>query len=545
MKKGIKYAGIAAATLLTVAPVVAPVVGSTTQTVQAADANNQKDNSTDSKNVSAFFTQFASKKIDAKTMNAIATMSGYNQDVNYTDFAKGALNASFYGLRSNTVNGDLKMDNAKVNVIALNDQGAVYSASDLKAIFANGNTPDSITLKYTVKYNDKDGKAQSSDNTYTFTTDKTTEDQSSKVEQAKQINATFTTPYIAAVDSSTLDVKLSPSTDLSLTNQNGKAIKVSNITLGGLFNTYSAAKASTPDAKGDYTYSTFKEKGKKYYQAITATVAAGDLGKVADKEVVMSDITTGYQNGTDGYAITINGKDAVANQYVTTDAQPEIASKPAVPGKPAVPAQPAQPSVTGKGDAQPAIPGKPAVPAQPAVPGQDAEPNTITFVREITVGDKKTTPEWTTEKISGQVHTNNKQVPVILTDGTTGTRSLERKTDWITNEKRTNAKGEVQYKVSTSEWVSDSDVTFTADSEKPAEGALTDITVLEGKHTVKINNKNMVYTLFLTNGKQATRGLSGDTLWATDKTAKNAEGKTMYRVSTDEWLVAGDGVEFN
>lgn len=55
-----------------------------------------------------------------------------------------------------------------------------------------------------------------------------------------------------------------------------------------------------------------------------------------------------------------------------------------------------------------------------------------------------------------------------------------------------------------------------------------------------------VYTLYKSNGERVeNRGLNGDSAWMTDRSAKNAKGQTMYRVSTDEWLVAGEGFSIN
>jgi hypothetical protein len=134
-----------------------------------------------------------------------------------------------------------------------------------------------------------------------------------------------------------------------------------------------------------------------------------------------------------------------------------------------------------------------------------------------------------------------------MTDGKASTRSLAAKTDWATDKKRTNAKGEVQYRVSTDEWVNAKDVRFTDGSATttPSTDALTDIQDLQGRHTVTLAGPaGFVYSLFRTDGSRATRGLGGDTAWATDKMAKNSAGQTLYRVSTDEWVVAGEGVTF-
>lgn len=179
--------------------------------------------------------------------------------------------------------------------------------------------------------------------------------------------------------------------------------------------------------------------------------------------------------------------------------------------------------------------------------------NTLTLTRVINVGFDN----WTDSEINGEVSTPvvNMSDPNIVTnlfDGkgnkVTG-RALAQGSDWFTDTKRVNNNtGEVMYRVSTNEWVKASDVSYR-DKDKDTDvdtgegSGLTNVTDLPAGSKITLDGPSgFVYSLFTTDGKAATRGLAGDSVWITDKKASDSEGNVYYRVSTDEWIKSGSGV---
>lgn len=70
--------------------------------------------------------------------------------------------------------------------------------------------------------------------------------------------------------------------------------------------------------------------------------------------------------------------------------------------------------------------------------------------------------------------------------------------------------------------------------------ALTEITGLNGYNVISLKGaSSQIYPLISVLGKKSNRGLAGSTDWYTDKSGKDANGDTYYRVSTDEWVKAG------
>lgn len=101
-----------------------------------------------------------------------------------------------------------------------------------------------------------------------------------------------------------------------------------------------------------------------------------------------------------------------------------------------------------------------------------------------------------------------------------GENTLTSKTLTYTNNTKTNA---------------DEGTTTT----KPT-SALTDITGLNGYNVITLNGaSSQIYPLISVLGKKSNRGLAGSTDWYTDKSGKDANGDTYYRVSTDEWVKSG------
>ena len=127
-------------------------------------------------------------------------------------------------------------------------------------------------------------------------------------------------------------------------------------------------------------------------------------------------------------------------------------------------------------------------------------------------------------------------------------RALAQGTDWFTDTKRVNNNtGEVYYRVSTNEWVKASDVSYADKDDNTGDTAgLTNITDLPSGSTVSLAGpQGFVYSLYKTDGTTGNRGLAGDSAWMTDKQATDSNGNTYYRVSTDEWIMQGTGVTFN
>ena len=181
--------------------------------------------------------------------------------------------------------------------------------------------------------------------------------------------------------------------------------------------------------------------------------------------------------------------------------------------------------------------------------------NSVTLTRVINVG----LDNYTDTKINGVVTTpivniSDKNIVVPLYDGKghqINRRSLAQGTDWFTDTKRVNNNGgEVWYRVSTNEWVKASDVTYadktddsnSGDGDTSADKGLTNIQSLPAGTVVSLGTKGYVYPLFGEDGTRLERGLPGDSEWTADKKATDAEGNTYYRVSSNEWVISGDGV---
>ncbi|MQS89631.1 hypothetical protein [Companilactobacillus mishanensis] len=125
-------------------------------------------------------------------------------------------------------------------------------------------------------------------------------------------------------------------------------------------------------------------------------------------------------------------------------------------------------------------------------------------------------------------------------------RALGQGTDWYTDTKRVNNNtGEVMYRVSTNEWVKAADVAYvdkTTDGGGDTSG-LTNISDLPSGSVIALDGPaGFVYSLYKTDGSTGTRGLAGDSAWQADKKATDKDGNTYYRVSTDEWIMQGSGV---
>ncbi|WP_162253186.1 hypothetical protein, partial [Companilactobacillus versmoldensis] len=151
---------------------------------------------------------------------------------------------------------------------------------------------------------------------------------------------------------------------------------------------------------------------------------------------------------------------------------------------------------------------------------------------------------WTETAQSGVVTVGGSLASLQNDNNEITTRSLAANTAWQTDKFRTNSKtGQVQYRVSTHEWVNASNVSF---AKNGVVSALSNITNLSGSHSVNLAGPTgFVYALFSANGSRSSRGLAGNSAWFTDKSATDAQGNTYYCVSTDEWVKFSNGVSFN
>lgn len=195
--------------------------------------------------------------------------------------------------------------------------------------------------------------------------------------------------------------------------------------------------------------------------------------------------------------------------------------------------------------------------------------NSVTYVREITVGkdatdqpsdnnqtdndqnnnnDNNAKPEdpvgvWKTTEQDGVLTVNNDRADLVDGDNNYTDRALGANTRWVTDAYRTNsATGVKQYHVSTNEWVDASKVSFS----EQAPQIFTNILEYPGYHTVHLDGpEGFVYALYSKDGTRSIRGLAGNSDWATDQRATDSQGNVYYRVSTDEWVKVGEGVSVN
>jgi len=482
LKKSIKYAGIAAATLLTVAPIAAPVVSSLT-TVQAAAGD--ADQSDVNKAISNFTNQFGDQDADDVTLQTDNRTLALGE-TNAQDLATFQEYNSTRGIIKTLTSADLKAltdQDAQVYVSATAgnvtyDGSVTKSASDLAdAIKLDSQLPANFTVYLRYK-NLSDGSYTGWKSAATFALNK------SDTDELKSVNAKFTTPISVAKNSKVAATQLTNGANLSLTDQNGDSIATSAIALGTTYYyTYAAALngnattgvVSNTDIEKD---GEFKTAGT-YYQRIKYTAQEGSSLYSLIKE---------YQTDPSSYTIYVNGKQASAGYDFTT--------------------------ATGA--------------------------KTITFVRAIKVSDSEA--EWTTSDTTGVVTTKADHAYYTLKDdegNVVTNRALAKNTAWKTNAVRVDQNGTKQYRVGASEWIDANDVTFSdkaTDNNNNGEGAYTDVKALNGK-VVTAGPSGFVYPLFDDNGKQVTnRAVAGDTAWYTDKSAVNADGTTVYHVATGEWL---------
>ncbi|APX71915.1 hypothetical protein M5C72_01880 [Companilactobacillus allii] len=473
MKKSIKYAGIAAATLLTVAPVAAPVVSNVTSTtVQAADASY-----TTSDDAAAWLNQFSSKKL--ATGADVPTLSTDNYGTSLS--AKPAdITTAYTTLLSNNVtdsNTFAAATDSKVTSVqaTADDTGKALSLSDAQSYL---NNRQALTFKIAVSYKTDADTTATKDASIdvTFAT--------TDVATVTSLAAAYTTPYTVDYGSSTYRAQLQNSTDLTLKDQSGDNLladsaNVTSYAMGGLSTTYAKAVAGT----ADYDETTFDTADTTYYQPITVTVAA-------DSALATYAAGTTYNTKTTvNGAVLSNGSDTTVNNGIVKD-------------------------------------------------------STITFIRAVKVGSEAAAG-WTTTKTTGVVTTKSDSSYYTLKNNdnvTIKNRALGANTSWQTNAVRTNANGDKQYRVATGEWVDADDVTFDdgTSTTTPSEDGLFDIQKVSGK--VSLIDDGHVFPLYKKDGSAIKSRMLARGEWAFINTAKDSEGNTYYRVATNEWLAAGEGV---
>lgn len=506
MKKSIKYAGIAAATLLAVAPVAAPVV-STTTTVQAADATYTTTN-----DASYWRNQFNDYTTKAADDPLVLSSDDYGdlseKTVKPSDLTAEANTLIVKAMTNNVlanntfVNGgtDAKITSVEATKIGSKDN---LTYNDLTQTL-NNHLGDGVTVTIDYSYKTDADTTKTDSVSFNVNFDNSTTEN----EETTKAALTFTTPISVAANSKTAYTQLDSSvSDTSIKDQDGNELvgnskQVASVTpTVNYFTTLKAAEDSTR-AAGDATFKTAGQfdADATYFQRVTVTAVAGSSLDTYLKNQANTADGSYTINGT-SYANTNNG-------YITagTAASSEGAN--------------------------------------------DATGSTITFVRTINVGSAEAA-DWTTEDVKGVVTTKSDSAYYTLNNddnNTIANRALAKNSAWITDKKRTNSNGDVQYRVATGEWIDANNVTFSDGSNSGSgttEGAYTDVKDINGKVSLA-GPSSFIYMLYNDNGENVTnRNIAGDSDWYTDKQATNADGTTVYRVATGEWVQAGIGVTYS
>lgn len=532
MKKSIKYAGIAAATLLAVAPVATPVLtqadavhnGSTDAKangyVSDAKALNEAVGKFNSKFNGTSEASDINKNLSADLGNVVLDS---NSKMTYSDFMKSATArvvanttnkpvtlGTVYNSNGDPIDADAIMSDpttqtettgAAANTrdiyvtaqvtYANNSTKNIHTAAELQAAVAD-NTVENIALTTHYTYTD----ASNTDKNATVTANIKNTDMA-----MTKLNVSFTTPYNVALNQTVTDSQIIDGTDFKMTDQDGNAVLASYAVPSDTYFT-SAQAALNTDANGvastDDVSSTqettntgvklapkFKTAGS-YYQAIEVNI--GTDSRV--KNFMDSVIAHPEQN-----KLTING-----TQFsdINTDNFK-----------------------------------------------YNADLGTLTFARKIVVSSDAS--QWTYTKQSGVVTTkdgSNYYTLVNNSNEAVGNRALGKNSAWLTDQYRTNKDGVKQYRVATGEWIDANNVTFSDKATTPSDNsALTDIQNQNGTVTLDAP-ASFNYLLYTKSGELGNRALSGDSAWKVIQTAKDSKGRTYYRVSTTEWVMEGNGVHF-
>ncbi|MDR4932386.1 hypothetical protein RF371_00785 [Companilactobacillus paralimentarius] len=493
MKKSIKYAGIAAATLLAVAPVAAPVVSTVSETTVKAATNATYTNAADA---NVWLNQFADKTYatDAKIPSFGLTV-GNNQSLSADAVASDPLIKDAQVSTANENNTFAKATDTKitsVQVYAIDANGNVDSSamsqSDVNTRLANrlgGGVQ--VQLGYSYKTS-ADAAAATGTKTINFKYAK-----AAATTSVTKAAATYTTPISVEAGSKVANTQLQSSLNVSLKDQNGKELvgntdEVASVTPSNqYFTTLKAAEVSATKGDADVTSGTFKAN-TTYYQRITLKATKGSA----------LDTYLAAQAKTADGSYTINGI-----SYANTNNGAIVAA---------------------------------------------TDGATVTFVRTINAGSTEAAG-WTTTDTTGVVTTKTAHNYYTLKNDdnqTIANRALGANTPWRTDKVRTNANGEKQYRVATGEWIDADDVVYSNGNDNNSNNGsgLTDIKTVSGVATLT-KAKGYFMALFNDEGKAYdNKYLGSPSAWRVDRTAKGADGKTYYRVATSEWLQAGEGVSF-
>ena len=489
MKKSIKYAGIAAATLLAVAPVAAPVVSQATTTTDASSVK-PTDQSEQDKAVTAFGNQFADKSA--------------------TDILNGAVSlgtvdaANFASKDAALITGDPSdfallnsKGTAQVNVAAKYGNTSITTNNDLKKILADSTYPE-VEFTITLNYNNLNGVGQ----TKTYTVKATRSTTGTDTDEMTQANVSFTTPINVALNSTTTATTLDVSNDATVKDQDGNSVLTASDNVAAdanFYDTYKAAmkvadnQSATPTASTNVGQNTSVNNNQKsflkagtYYQVITFT---------AKDSSALQSFLQAYSKNPSAYTVSVNGSNAAAGYDF----------------------------------------------------GYNSKTNTLSFVRAINVSN--TTDQWTTTDTTGVVTTKSASKYYTLKNddnATIANRALGANTPWRTDKVRTNQDGVKQYRVATGEWIDADNVVYSNGNNNNSNNGsgLTDIKTVSGVATLT-KAKGYFMALFNDEGKAYdNKYLGSPSAWRVDRTAKGADGNTYYRVATSEWLQAGEGVSF-
>lgn len=497
MKKSIKYAGIAAATLLAVAPVAAPVVSSTETTVQAADTN------TNESLMNAYAGQFTNSTLSQAQQDALVKVGNFGK-MSLADFNTGYLQFAPKTLNDNQATYKALTDanataNATATVSAVTSNGTKVSSATELDNYLTDSTTKAVKITVQFNYTDQDGVAATPINeTFTVTkasVDTTADLTSAAVTYDKTANVTYGT--------SAADYKLVASADLSVKDNNGDELvdATDGITPSisqQFYTSYNDAYNQTNPVE----VSTFNKENTTYYQVITGTFA---------KDSAFATLLTNHATTPANYGLTVNGTTPTGSYTDPTSFQ------------------------TASLDSTGAV----------TTDKNKIVNKRFTLIRQINVGSEEAA-DWTTEDVDGVVTTKSDSAYYTLKNDdndTVSNRALAKNTAWKTNAVRTNSNGDKQYRVATGEWIDANDVTFS-DGSSSSEGAYTDVQALNGKVTLD-GPSSFIYMLYNDNGETVSnRALAGDSAWYTDKKATNAAGVTVYHVATGEWVQAGSGVNY-
>ncbi|WP_119327161.1 hypothetical protein [Companilactobacillus musae] len=563
MKKSIKYAGIAAATLLTVAPVAAPALSTASTTVKAAEAATQAQTTVTYKTTDGkIIGEPQVIKGDVNSVQQLNIPAGYvaidgsttitlgadttpvTKDVTVkissdTDDSNVKTAMTNFGDQFSNMNVDTLTDNAGNVNLGSFELGSSNSAksddflASIKPLLKNAsnltetdkNVLNSHDAQFYIVATDNQG------NTYDGSTTLNRDQLQKAMAMDKYLPVEFTVygqykalgskVYGSYEKVATFNVNKSNENEIKSVNAKfSTPINVAKNSKTAATKLTNPAGVSLVDQDGNSVATKDISLGNKFYYTYAAAMNNNGTTGVVDQNG--SDIKDGEFKTAGTYyqrvTFTANASSSLAyliNKYQSDPDNYTI-------------------YVNGK----------------QATSGYDFTTNageqTITFVRAIKVSDSEA--EWTTTDKAGVVTTKSANAYYTLKDdegNTITNRALAKNTDWATDKVRTDQDGNQQYRVATGEWIDANDVTFSEKgSSNNNEGEYTDVQALNGKVTLD-GPSSFIYMLYNDNGASVSnRALAGNSEWYTDKKATNAAGQTVYHVATGEWVQAGNGVNY-